>query len=155
MPVCEGLFLPVDLDSFIQDLLYMLATWHAYAKCRMHTQTSLDMLEATTQTLGHLIRVFKRKTAEMDTREIPKETEARKRRQAKKSGSKAKTSPLGTRVNRGGLVSEDVQAQPKVFNLETYKLHALGAYVRAILTFGTVDNYSTQVVSISLLYLKI
>lgn len=34
----------------------------------------------------------------------------------------------------------------KVFNLSTYKLHALGDYVAAIKQFGTSDNYSTQTV---------
>ncbi len=37
----------------------------------------------------------------------------------------------------------------KVFNLSTYKLHALGDYVSAIKQFGTSDNYSTQTVSLS------
>jgi hypothetical protein len=37
---------------------------------------------------------------------------------------------------------------PKTFNLQTYKIHALGDYVEAIKTFGTTDSYSTEVVSI-------
>ena len=35
----------------------------------------------------------------------------------------------------------------RVFNMTTYKLHALGDYVKAIWRYGTTDNYSTQVVS--------
>ena len=34
----------------------------------------------------------------------------------------------------------------KVFNLCTYKIHALGHYIAAITQFGTTDNYSTQMV---------
>lgn len=34
----------------------------------------------------------------------------------------------------------------KVFNLCTYKIHALGHYIAAIARFGTTDNYSTQTV---------
>jgi hypothetical protein len=39
---------------------------------------------------------------------------------------------------------------PKVknLNLSTYKLHALGDYVRTIRLFGTTDSYSTQIVSV-------
>jgi hypothetical protein len=36
---------------------------------------------------------------------------------------------------------------PKIFNMCTYKLHALGDYVASIWLYGTTDNYSTQVVS--------
>ncbi|KAG6853156.1 hypothetical protein C0991_006486 [Blastosporella zonata] len=32
----------------------------------------------------------------------------------------------------------------KTFNMQTYKLHALGDYVNTILWFGTTDSYSTQ-----------
>jgi len=38
-------------------------------------------------------------------------------------------------------------AQPKSFNLATYKFHALGDYVRNIRLFGTTDSYTTQLVS--------
>ena len=34
--------------------------------------------------------------------------------------------------------------RPKVLNLRTYKLHALGDYVVQIRMFGTTDSYSTQ-----------
>lgn len=53
-------------------------------------------------------------------------------------------------------VSSDTQAasrpcistarRPKVLNLSTYKVHALGDYVNTIRTFGTTDSYSTQTV---------
>ena len=39
--------------------------------------------------------------------------------------------------------------QPKQLNLNTYKYHALGDYVRTIRRFGTTDSYSTQPVSSS------
>ena len=35
----------------------------------------------------------------------------------------------------------------KTFNLQTYKLHALGDYVEQIRLYGTTDSYSTQPVS--------
>ena len=37
--------------------------------------------------------------------------------------------------------------QPKQFNLNTYKFHALGDYCNTIRRFGTTDSYSTQPVS--------
>lgn len=45
--------------------------------------------------------------------------------------------------------SKDKEAAPpssklKVFNLVTFKLHALGDYARTIRWFGTSDSYSTQ-----------
>lgn len=36
----------------------------------------------------------------------------------------------------------------KILSLCTYKLHALGDYVRTIRLFGTTDSYSTQIVSV-------
>ena len=44
------------------------------------------------------------------------------------------------------------QAFSKLFNLLTYKLHALGNYVLAILRHGTTDNFSTQVVCHNVYY---
>jgi hypothetical protein len=37
-------------------------------------------------------------------------------------------------------------AKVQILNLFTYKLHALGDYVRTIRAFGTTDSYSTQTV---------
>lgn len=42
----------------------------------------------------------------------------------------------------------DLPPKTKLLNLGTYKLHALGDYVRTIRLFGTTDSYSTQIVSI-------
>ncbi|KAJ3768539.1 hypothetical protein FB446DRAFT_608422, partial [Lentinula raphanica] len=36
----------------------------------------------------------------------------------------------------------------KLFNLNTYKFHALGDYPWTIRTFGTTDSYSTQLVRV-------
>ena len=41
--------------------------------------------------------------------------------------------------------------KPCTFNMSMYKLHALGDYIKLIWQFGMTDNYSTQVVSESLL----
>ena len=50
-------------------LLYKAAEWHALAKLRMHTDSTLDVLEAVTREFGRLMRQFRDKTSdEFDTR---------------------------------------------------------------------------------------
>jgi len=39
--------------------------------------------------------------------------------------------------------------------MSTYKLHALGDYVKSIWLYGTTDNYSTQIVSPGLIFLDV
>ena len=49
------------------------------------------------------------------------------------------------------LVSDEpLTAKQKVYNLFTYKLHALGDYMKSIRMFGITDSYSTQIVSYKL-----
>jgi len=99
-------------------LLYRAAEWHALAKLRLHTDSTLGLLETVTREFGRLMRQFRDKTSdEFDTVDLPRET--------------------GTR--RGG-------ARSKKLNLNTYKFHALGDYVTTIRLFGTTDSYSTQLV---------
>lgn len=103
-------------------LLYKTAEWQALAKLRMHTDSTLDLLEAATRELGRLMRHFRDKTSdEFDTLELPGETSTKKR----------------------GASS----SKKKKLNLNTYKFHSLGDYVATIRLFGTTDSYSTQVVS--------
>jgi hypothetical protein len=116
-------------------LLYRTAEWHAFAKLRLHTEKTLQHLETLTTELGQLMRKFRDATESgFVTFELPKETEARKRRQ--KSG-KGKEKADGSTSGR----------KPKILNLSTYKWHALGDYVRTIRLFGGTDGFSTQVVS--------
>ena len=103
-------------------LLYKTAEWHALAKLRLHTDSTLDLLEVVTREFGCLMRQFRDKTSdEFDTVELPREA--------------------GTR--KGGARS----SRKKKLNLNTYKFHALGDYVTTIRLFGTTDSYSTQLVS--------
>jgi hypothetical protein len=103
-------------------LLYKTAEWHALAKLRLHTDSTLDLLEVVTREFGRLMRKFRDKTSDkFDTMELPQEAGARK----------------------GGAHS----SKKKKLNLNTYKFHALGDYVATIRLFGTTDSYSTQLVS--------
>jgi hypothetical protein len=111
------------------DLLYDLAYWHALAKLRLHTDSSLGRLSAGTKTLGSSLQLFSKKTCcAFTASELPREHDARVRREGQRS--------TGT-SNR----------KPRKFNLLTYKLHALGDYAPTIPQFGTSDGYSTQIVS--------
>ncbi|KAF9230895.1 hypothetical protein BU15DRAFT_56758 [Melanogaster broomeanus] len=119
-------------------LLYLLAQWHGFAKLRMHTEDTLEILESLTVKLGTCLRNFEAKTCpEFATRELRSEMESRKRREARESGS-----------NKSLTSSTTVQSapvrKPKTLNLNTYKLHALGDYVLQIRRFGTTDSFSTQ-----------
>jgi len=155
------------------DLLFMLCTWHALAKLRLHTSSTLQIFKATTKALGQVLRYWVKKTCKAyDTRELPKEANARHRRKAAAASKTGKSKAVPTRGKGGqrsrGQVKGRVHATRKpenqhdessdahnskirkVFNMCTYKLHALGHYVAAIARFGTTDNYSTQVVKYKL-----
>jgi len=77
-----------------------------------------------------------------DTKDLPSELAARTRRQQRKAAQKATMTPVPTQkepAKKG--------PQPKKFNLETYKYHALGDYATSIRLHGPLDGYSTQLVS--------
>ncbi|KAJ8592982.1 hypothetical protein M405DRAFT_685055, partial [Rhizopogon salebrosus TDB-379] len=141
IPVFEGL-LPPEHDKVILDLLFELATWHALGKLRLHTETTLHFLDNSTTRLGRALRQFKKITCDaFATQELPKEVAARGRR--KPAYSKKGKSNAPPRKKK-----ETASDSPRTrfFNMSTYKLHALGDYVKSIWLFGTTDNFSTQVV---------
>lgn len=85
-----------------------------------------------TKNLGDLIRNFVSNTcSSFAAKELPRETEARRRRQVQQNQKKLKQ-PQG------------VTRQLKTLNLQTYKLHALADYPSQIRLYGTTDSYSTQ-----------
>ena len=127
LPALNGL-LPEDHSSQIQDLVFVMGCWHAYAKLRLHTEDTLASFEQVTTDLGILLREFADYCSKFKTTELPKEQQARIRAAAKKGKSGSST---------GGL-------KLKSFSLSTYKVHALGDYPRTIRERGTTDNYTTQ-----------
>ena len=137
MPVFEGL-LDEPHNKVVLDLLFLLAFWHALGKLRMHTTSTLDRLEEVTSSLGRQLRYFVKHTcSKFATKELPSEEAARGRRQAKKAAAAGRAGQAA-----GSKPAKTVRQ--KIFNLLTYKLHALGDYVRTIRLFGTTDSYSTQ-----------
>lgn len=164
IPAFEHLF-EREHNQRLMKLLFRLAQWHALAKLRLHTDPTLEWLEKTTVEVGKLMREFRDKSAaKFATFELPREQDARARRQAaaqsrQTSGSKQmpkKCMLLCSFVLRitywKYLTATSTNVPPskkaRTLNLFTYKWHAMGDYVSTIRWFGTTDNYSTQVVSI-------
>jgi hypothetical protein len=84
------------------DLLFVLCTWHALAKLRLHTSSTLQALKATTKALGQQLRYWVKKTCSaFDTRELPKEESARHRRKAAAASKADKGKGTNIPVNRG------------------------------------------------------
>ncbi|TCD66065.1 hypothetical protein EIP91_001873 [Steccherinum ochraceum] len=135
MPCFEGLF-PATYDAVVQDLLFTMSTWHALAKLRMHTDSTVAFFKDMTTALGEVLRTFKDTVCEAyTTYELPSEEAARGRRAAakkQKDGEAATTGKSSSGKKR------------RLFSMETYKLHSLGDYLRYILWLGPSDNYSTQ-----------
>ncbi len=137
MPVFEGL-LPLRDDQNVADLLFECANWHALAKLRLHTDATLSIFEAATQHMYQMFRRFARTTCmRHTTRELPKESAARLRRE------QAEQAKSGTTKD-----TEHVARKQMKFNVvNTFKFHSLGDYVEYIKRSGPSDNYTTQVVS--------
>ena len=141
MAVFEGLF-PDQHNEIIMDLLFELATWHGFAKFRLHTESTLQGLDVSTTRLGSNLRRFQTVVCEAYiTRELPSEEAARGRRKAAKQS-------IGAEGGMEELMATTTKRKANhcKFNLATYKVHALGDYVKFIRMYGTTDNYSTQLV---------
>ncbi len=150
IPVFEGLF-PEPHNKIVLDLLFSLSTWHSLAKLRLHTDATLDLLDSATQLLGNQLRMFKARTcAFYRTRELPSEMRKRQRKAIEKS----KVIVIDVSVPTTGLVDVGSRQIPKQkeFNINTFKVHALGHYTDSIRQYGTTDSYSTQPVERSDIY---
>jgi hypothetical protein len=136
----------------------------------MHTDTTLDIMDAVTSDLGEKLRAFQQRTcAFFKTRELRREANARNRRQAKNKGHarsgqpssyhmslicpSRSSQPSGSNItlNPDPAISckgtsQHTAQQPKTLNLNTYKFHALGDYTSTIRQYGTTDSYSTEAV---------
>ena len=113
----------------------------------MHTDQTLDVFDGVTTAIGAKLRHFATTTCNVfETKELPRETDARQHRALRKN------------VRQGGsaLPSTDNGPQsgalPKKFNINTIKNHSLGDYPDQIRRYGTTDSFSTESVSASLCY---
>ena len=83
IPIFIGL-LPEPHNCQVQELLFILAYWHGLAKLRMHTDETLQILDAVMQSLGDKLRKFVSVTCPVfSTKELRREAESRQRRQAR------------------------------------------------------------------------
>ncbi|KIJ57965.1 hypothetical protein HYDPIDRAFT_34453 [Hydnomerulius pinastri MD-312] len=120
IPCFEGLFSSPHNETILS-LLYIMCYWHSLAKLRMHTDSTLKILDDVTILLGQHLHNFANNTCEdFETYETDREYQARAR--APQVGGKRR----------------------KFFNLATSKLHALGDYSAQIQLFGTTDSFTTQ-----------
>jgi hypothetical protein len=136
LPVLDGL-LPKEFQGVVNKLVFSANDWYALAKLRLHTDSSLRLLERRTTDIGRLMRQYSRVTADVHMVELPAEVEKRKRHAAKVAqkngdaqGSRADTSS-GT-------------ARRRPFTFATFKAHNMGNYVLSIRQFGEVGSYSTE-----------
>lgn len=145
-------------------LLFLLAEWHGLAKLKLHTDSTLQLLDQCTREFGACLRDFKNTTcAAYVTLELQREAEARERRvkrQAAKESASQKTSKKTSKKKSTGsapsqqaghrasqtVPSAPKQRRPKELNINTIKLHMLGDYVPTIRAYGTADSYNTQAV---------
>ena len=140
IPVFDAL-LPEPHNRDVLILLFTCAHWHALAKLRMHTDETLTLLDKVTAGLGRHLRHFQLKTcAAFNTRELKREAERRQSRELKTPGGRSSATASAS-------TSGQATRRPKTFNLQTYKMHALGDYSSSIHKFGTTDSYSTEPVS--------
>jgi hypothetical protein len=120
--------------------------WHALAKLRLHSESTINFLGETFKQLSQKLRKFRSFTcAAFTTLELPKEKASRQQKAAKRSET-------------GGAPAESSGTKIKTFNLNTYKFHAMGDYVATIRLFGTTDSFTTQIVRtifVHELYLKL
>jgi len=122
-----------------------MATWHAYAKLRKHTEYTIRSLRSQTKELGRQLRYFANHTcSQYKTKRLPSEEAARIRRRAGKAKKNSKqTSTTGP--------TTESEPDVKRFSLMTYKIHALGDYADHIERFGPTDCFTTQHVRCPLL----
>ncbi|KAK6985226.1 hypothetical protein R3P38DRAFT_3450728 [Favolaschia claudopus] len=118
IPAVEGL-LPELHNGIVLTVCFTLATWHAYAKLRLHTSSSLGYFRNTTTDLGVQMRRFNRTPCEAyETYELPSEYNRRIRRQAKKKSQ-----------------------NEKYFNPSTHKWHSIGHYLSGRNTTSWHDRF--------------
>jgi hypothetical protein len=145
IPCIEGL-LNDDHDKAVKRLLFVLALWHGLAKLRQHTDTTLGYLDDATRRVGAELRSFAVWSAEYETRETPKEVDARSRREiAQKKRLQQSSKSLAQQQTKKSSKKNAAVAK-KSFSLSTPKMHLLGHYSAIFKLYGTSDSYSTQVV---------
>ena len=101
-------------------------------------------LENSTTRLGELLRSFQSDVCPAyQTFDLPAEEAARVRR---KAAATKKTEETIDQPKGKQKAMESGSKKLRTFNLNTYKIHALGSYAEAIRLYGSPDNYNSQTV---------
>ncbi|KAI0365862.1 hypothetical protein BV20DRAFT_1027357 [Pilatotrama ljubarskyi] len=139
IPAYEHLLARKSDNKNVLELVFSLATWHALAKLREHTDITLDGLDNATVSVGRDVRVFAKSVCvNYVTFELPgKDDAARGRRKAaqtsKGKGRAAVRPPAATNTRK-----------VKHFSYATYKFHAMRDFAPAIRAVAAGDGTSTQ-----------
>jgi hypothetical protein len=157
IPVFEGL-LPPTCEKPAQKLLFILAAWHGFSKLCLHTKDTLKKFKSLTTQLGNALWGFADLTKDLDVHKTPKEyARQQKQIEAGKASAMArrarhsKQPPIQSASNNSLANSNNLNNNGRrlcKLNLDTYKAHLLANYHRTIEEYGTMDSYSTQIVSI-------
>ena len=106
----------------------------------MHTDETLMLLDTVTEHLGQQLCHFQLKTcAAFSTQELKQEAECHQH-----CASESLKNDQGNSTVTAAASTSSASRRPKTFNLQTYKLHALGNYLSSICRYGTTDSYSTE-----------
>ena len=91
-------------------LLFIVAHWHGLAKLRLHTDTTLDILDKLTASLGKELRGFNQYTCSaFTTWELRREANARNRRRIKQGVQAGKnTTMIASTASISGAAREEV-----------------------------------------------
>jgi hypothetical protein len=167
IPVFDGL-LPEPHNGAILKLLFVMAHWHGLAKLRMHNDLTLDVMDVVTVSLGDKLRAFSQDTcAAFDTKELPREADARFLPVTKQSTSKGSEPVHDANADASSQVhqappnvaaalsaireqpsfvqtGEPSHVPPGLRSYITYKFHSFGDHVSPIRPYGTMDSYSTE-----------
>ncbi|KAI0038029.1 hypothetical protein FA95DRAFT_1478129, partial [Auriscalpium vulgare] len=135
----DGLFEDLDQNAAVLDLLFCLATEHAYIKLRQHTDSTIRWSRQSDTALGQAFCQFITAVCDViPTKELPKETAARGRRHAAAARKRAAEGGAGKQA------TTVLTANHKEFNMATFKIHSFPDYPDTVEHFGTTDNYNTQ-----------
>ena len=139
-----------ELHNTRVQLLFLCSHWHGLAKLWIHTNLTLVLLDNIIAFLCNKLQYFKEETCTyfVETQKLPRKAAAKVHYTAKKTSQQG----LSTLAQPGENISA---RQPKTFNLNTYKIYAIGNYSLIIYMYGTTDLYSTERVSCVLILSKV
>ncbi|KAI5896414.1 uncharacterized protein SCHCODRAFT_01150321 [Schizophyllum commune H4-8] len=141
IPCLEGL-LPTEDEKSILDLLYIMNYWNALASLRVHTSSTVRILDDLTTELGKALRYFADVTcSHFETRETEKELGKRKRAEARRAATATASGVAGESL---APATASRGRRPKTFSLGMIKLHFLGDYTEAIRQYGSLEHFSTK-----------